>query len=564
VTEHGKIAEFDRPGPDDASLGAELKRLRRAGLADLAMRPHRYPSLGALLAQAGAPAPRDVLWRLDFNAAAFRAAIQRLPSEAMQRAACILFHVGTPGRLPALDDRRRAADRAYTGKAYSREPDTIQRHLERDVLDPLIVEALQGLRGRAAAPHPAGAGMSLDRAEVTEDGRDRAVNCLERRDLDGAAGALDAWIAQTGHDHGDAGLHARTQSAPSQGRLERMNRRTVLRNLSVVGTLAVLRRPTDGPALGDLPGWAIARQGPPFDGSALDDLAGINARLWQLFAASDCKGDVFALVRHQLDALLEGLENSRKDTVHVRLCGLLSELMQLAGEVFFDQERYVDAAHCYTVAASVGKEADARDLWSCAVTRHAFIGVYEGRFTDAIPLLELSAQVARGGDSLLSTSRWVDAVAAQAFAGMKNIAACENAMDAAAAVQGMTGTIHNGGWLRYDGSRLHEESGSCYVQLDRADEAESALLSALHLNLSARRRGNVLTDLAMVGVQRRDAEQVTFFGRDALGIARQTRSGVVGRKLHLLQRRLKPMLGEPGIRRLDDDISVLRSLTATA
>ncbi|GAB1640220.1 hypothetical protein KRMM14A1259_06430 [Krasilnikovia sp. MM14-A1259] len=74
----------------------------------------------------------------------------------------------------------------------------------------------------------------------------------------------------------------------------------------------------------------------------------------------------------------------------------------------------------------------------------------------------------------------------------------------------------------------------------------------------------MLADLATVGLQRRDAEQVTYFGREALGIARQTRSGVVGRKLHLLQRKLNRMLGEPGIRQLNDDISALRSMTTTA
>ncbi|GAB1640216.1 hypothetical protein [Krasilnikovia sp. MM14-A1259] len=481
MTKHGKFTDAGWPGPDAASLGAELKRLRRAGLADLAMRPHRYPALNALLAKAGAPAPCDVLRRLEFNAAAFGAALQRLPSDAMQRAARILFHVGTPGRLPALEDRRRAADRAYTGRAYAREPDTIQRHLERDLLDPLILDALQGFKGLPADSRPVVIGSSWGRAEAPENDLDRAINSLERRDLDEAAVALDAWIAQTARDRSQATPYASTVAAPTQGKLDRMNRRALLRNLSAVGTLAVVRRPNDHLGLLDMPEWTTARHGPPFDGSALIDLASINTRLWRAFAASDCKGDVFTLARHQLDALMDGLHNSR-GTAHVRLCELLSELLQLAGEVFFDLEQYVEAAHCYTVAASVSKEANARDLWSCAVTRHAFISVYEGRFAEAIPLLELSAQVARSGDSQLSTRRWVDAVAAQAFAGMKDAAACENAIESAAAVQGMTGKIHNGGWLRFDGSRVHEERGSCYAQLDRLDEAESALMSALDLN----------------------------------------------------------------------------------
>src|SRR5258708_31351163 len=35
--------------------------------------------------------------------------------------------------------------------------------------------------------------------------------------------------------------------------------------------------------------------------------------------------------------------------------------------------------HCYALAASAGKEAGLNDLWACALTRHAFIGLYERR-----------------------------------------------------------------------------------------------------------------------------------------------------------------------------------------
>lgn len=561
MKEPGNFADAGQRGPEAASLGTELKRLRRAGLADLALRPHRYPALTLLLARAGAPVPRDVLGRLEFNAASFKAALRCLPSEAMQRAASILFHVGAPGRLPALQDRRRAADRAYTGKTYAREPDTIQRHLERDLLDPLIVQALQNLRDQPAAPRSLGPGSTWDSSEALEDELDRAITSLERRDLDSAGVALGAWIEQTGRARREACSRAGTRNAPPSNKLDRMNRRVLLRNLSAVGTLAVLR-PTDHLMVSNMPEWTSVRHGPLFDGSALDDLASINAQLWRVFAASEAKRDVFALVRHQLDALIEGLQDSRRDATHVRLCELLGDLLQLAGEIFFDLEQYVEAAHSYTVAASVSKEANARDLWSCAVTRHAFIGVYEGRFADAIPMLELSAHLAKDGDRQLSTRQWVDAVAAQAFAGMKDSVACENAIESAAAVQGMTGQIHNGGWLRLDGSRLHEERGSCYVQLGRVDEAESALLSALGgLSLSARRRGNVLTDLAMVGVQRREAEQVVSFGREALAIAEHTGSGVVGRRLQTLQLKLKPLLSDPAISQFNDDISALRSQT---
>jgi Flp pilus assembly protein TadD len=85
---------------------------------------------------------------------------------------------------------------------------------------------------------------------------------------------------------------------------------------------------------------------------------------------------------------------------------------------------------------------------------------------------------------------------------------CERALELATEVDGRS---HVGGWLRYDGSRLSEEAGACYVQLGRPDPAEAALLRALAEPISARRQGMVLADLAMVGVLRRDRAQVAHY-----------------------------------------------------
>lgn len=61
---------------------------------------------------------------------------------------------------------------------------------------------------------------------------------------------------------------------------------------------------------------------------------------------------------------------------------------------------------------------------------------------------------------------------------------------------------YNGGWLRFDGSRLAEERGACYLQLGRPDLAEEALTAALAQPLSLRRRAAVLSDLAVLGAHR--------------------------------------------------------------
>lgn len=72
-----------------------------------------------------------------------------------------------------------------------------------------------------------------------------------------------------------------------------------------------------------------------------------------------------------------------------------------------------------------------------------------------------------------------------------------------------------------------------------------------------RRRAGVLTDLALLGVQRRDPEQVVAFTAEAVEAARQTGSGVINRKLRGLQQYLLPLLRDRRIRRLNDDITAL-------
>jgi hypothetical protein len=80
---------------------------------------------------------------------------------------------------------------------------------------------------------------------------------------------------------------------------------------------------------------------------------------------------------------------------------------------------------------------------------------------------------------------------------------------------------------------------------------------ALGQNLSSRRRGGVLVDLASLGLQQRDLDQLLVHSNAALGMARQTGSGVIGRKLQGLQPQLVPHLKDPRIRQLNSEISAV-------
>jgi hypothetical protein len=188
------------------------------------------------------------------------------------------------------------------------------------------------------------------------------------------------------------------------------------------------------------------------------------------------------------------------------------------------------------------------------MTRHAFIEMYERRFNEAAPMLDLAARLARRGDQSLSTRYWVATVQAQVFAGLGEVDACRRALDVAEQVNGLSDDASNGGWLRFDGSRLAEERGACYVELRCHDLAEATLSATLQQNLSVRRRSSVLADLAMIGAQRGDVNQLVTYTDTALELAVQTGSGFISRKLQALQGHLAPLLGNSCVRQLSHEI----------
>jgi tetratricopeptide (TPR) repeat protein len=334
------------------------------------------------------------------------------------------------------------------------------------------------------------------------------------------------------------------------GSSEDMIRRELLRLLSMVAVLVTMPGADEQLDQLDYPSITLRR----FDNVTADDCKELNEHLWSVFMLSKSKGPVLPLVRDQLEMLTVGLSRSRELSTHRQLCALTSELLQLAGEIFFDANKYSDAAYCYTLAAAASKEANSFDLWACAMTRHAFIEMYERHFDKAAPMLELAACLARRGDRALSTRYWVSSVQAQAFAGLGELVACERALDAAEQVRELSGDLSNGGWLRFDGSRLAEERGTCYVQLGRPDLAENILNDALRQNLSARRRASVLTDLATIGIQRGDLDQLITYTEPVLEIATRTGSGFIGRKLQGLQNNLAPLLEDRRVRQLNEQI----------
>ncbi|MFD8107522.1 hypothetical protein [Streptomyces microflavus] len=216
------------------------------------------------------------------------------------------------------------------------------------------------------------------------------------------------------------------------------------------------------------------------------------------------------------------------------------------------------------LAASVSKDAQAYDLWACALVRHAYVDMSEHRYRHAAQMLGAAERLAGRGDRNLSTRHWVASVQAEAYAALGDLDACEHAMERAEAVRDLSADSVNGGWLRFDGARLAEERGSRYVQLGRLDLAEEALeralaQTALATGQSYRRRGAVLTDMAAIGAKRRDADQVVAYGKGAISLARASGSGYVARRLQGLCDEFGPLRRDHRVAELGAEIATLNA-----
>ncbi|MFF5077480.1 helix-turn-helix transcriptional regulator [Actinoplanes sp. NPDC000266] len=296
----------------------------------------------------------------------------------------------------------------------------------------------------------------------------------------------------------------------------------------------------------------------------LTELRNFNAHLWRVFGLSATKHLVYPLAQDQLQVLIGHLDRVKTESEHRQVCILVSELFQLAGEIFFDSDLYADAAHCYNLAASAAKEAGAHDHWACALTRMGYVSLYDQRYDQAARILDAASRIAARGDGQLATRYWVASVRAQTAATLQDVEGFQRFWSLAEQITGARDLINPGGWLRFDGNRLDEERGACHLTLGQPELAAGALTTAFVRSVSPRRRSSLLIDLAVVGARRRDADEILQHGHAAVDIAEQSRSpGYLGRRLRSLQTQLIPLKGDPRIVALDDRLTGVLAFART-
>ena len=293
------------------------------------------------------------------------------------------------------------------------------------------------------------------------------------------------------------------------------------------------------------------------DESGLGDLEAINHHYWCIYLLSFARMTVLDGVLEQLKTLVSFLQVSHSLPVYRGLNALVCDLAQLAGEIFFDINDYDTAQSCYTFAVTVAKEANHADLWACALVRNAFLPIYDEHYEDALPLLAQADRIAQRGDLALVTRYWIAAVSAEAHAGAGHLVLCQNALDLAEQARSIQNG-ENGGWLRFNGTRLPEQRGTCFVNLKQPDLALPALNEALAKHSGpTRRRGMVLNDLARVALQQRNVEQACTYAHQVIEIARQGSSGMLKKRLYVLRAELQPFVQTDAVKQLDQHLYVL-------
>jgi len=357
---------------------------------------------------------------------------------------------------------------------------------------------------------------------------------------------LDALLDATGTPTEAAGPPPSVRHSP--GDTDEMIRREFLRLMTVSGALATMPASTpDALSEAELHGSA-------------DGLDLMNGHLWQVYQLARAKRSVYPVVRAQLSTLNETL--SEGIISFSSFCVAAADLYQLAGELAFDANQYGEAAASYALAASASREAKSFDLWACALIRSAYVDLSEKRYARAAETLGVARRIALQGDGNLSTRYWAASVQAEAYAWLRDVDACKEAIDEAQKVEDLRGQASNGGWLRFDGSRLAEERGARYLHLGQLDLAEESLLAALTqkplaVGASFRRRGAALTDLAVIGAGRKDPEQVVEYGHEALLLAQASNSGYIARRLQNLTAELITFGRDRRITELKAEISAL-------
>ncbi len=232
-------------------------------------------------------------------------------------------------------------------------------------------------------------------------------------------------------------------------------------------------------------------------------------------------------VEIRLKTLLRFLAALHDALAERRLWVMVGELSQIGGHMAFDGRNYPLAAAYYRAAINAGRQASHDTLTAVALTRMSFLPTYEQHPERALPYLEEARRLAQRGGTP-TTCAWIAAVEAEAQASLGNTHNCQRALERAEQADKQAPTSEDDPYRTgFDSAKLRGYKGTCYLRIQRPEEALTALHGSLALLRGTKRvryQSIVLTDIARAYGQQGAQDEAYTYVNQALTFTQQTRS----------------------------------------
>ncbi|MBV9691979.1 MAG: helix-turn-helix transcriptional regulator [Ktedonobacteraceae bacterium] len=354
--------------------------------------------------------------------------------------------------------------------------------------------------------------------------------------------------AATMHQEGDA--------------MDKVTRRQALEVGAEVGATALLLPPVLNADEADRLSWLVA-DAKALDTTALSSLEHITQSYWPLVYSSVPKHGLLKGVLGHLESVEHFLRTVQSTTREQRLCVLVSQQAQMAGEIYFDMHDYPQAEQYHKMAIEAARHSANPALYAVAVARTSFVYAYNHQYQEALSLLQVARRFAGQSPTI---HYWIAAAEAEFHARM--YAREPDLSTSHASLQALEEAEHildqpdeDPYWTVFGPARWPAYKGASFRHLRRLEEAEAALLEALATTNIDVPSGQAITlvDLAGVYVQQGEIEEACKRATQALMITNsQTKSANTLQRVSDFRRELEPWASRSDVQKLDEQIMVVR------
>ncbi|WP_052889436.1 AfsR/SARP family transcriptional regulator [Thermogemmatispora carboxidivorans] len=234
-----------------------------------------------------------------------------------------------------------------------------------------------------------------------------------------------------------------------------------------------------------------------------------------------------------------------------RVCRLLSQTLQLLGEIWLDLGRYAQGRATHYVALTAAEEGNDPLLIAICWGRISLASLYLEAYHEACSAIEYARALAKRLSSP-SLQGWLAAIAAEIHAHYGQVHECLQALEEARACEGPEGDPREAYLVHFDKALCAGYQGACFRVLAQPphqaghqvlSQAQAALQGALQSLDPAflQRKPTFLTDLAIVTLPL-DLEEACLLAKEAALLAEHFRLRKVLQRLSALRQPLLALL----------------------